>query len=141
MRGKGFMNIGKIKIAISVILMLCLSQFATGQALISSVTSKAVVDAVTPPKVIHTHVSFTPSYNPVKLTVEAMFYTYKNFFSSQDGSHCPYAPSCSQYMVQSIRKYGFVKGLMNGSDRVQRCNAFSAGIHPKADDGRWIDKP
>ena len=40
---------------------------------------------------------------------------------------CRFAPSCSQYMVEAIRKKGFVVGLLKGAWRVLRCNPFCRG--------------
>lgn len=35
---------------------------------------------------------------------------------------CIYYPTCSEYMKQSITKYGVIKGLYLGSKRLLRCN-------------------
>jgi len=43
------------------------------------------------------------------------------------GIHCKYYPTCSQYMVQAIEKYGVIKGLYLGIKRILRCNPFSKG--------------
>lgn len=40
------------------------------------------------------------------------------------GSHCRFQPSCSEYMVRSIKKHGFIKGSMKGFWRILRCNPF-----------------
>ena len=34
---------------------------------------------------------------------------------------CRYEPSCSQYMILSLKKYGFIKGLRRGIARWHRC--------------------
>jgi len=43
------------------------------------------------------------------------------------GIHCKYYPTCSQYMVQALEKYGIIKGLYLGIKRILRCNPFSKG--------------
>ena len=54
-----------------------------------------------------------------------LFIFYKEFFSSQDGNHCVFQPSCSVYTVEAVKKQGIVIGLMNGFDRLLRCNRMS----------------
>ena len=34
---------------------------------------------------------------------------------------CPFTPSCSEYMVLSIQKYGVIKGIAKGLNRLNRC--------------------
>lgn len=43
------------------------------------------------------------------------------------GIHCKYRPTCSEYMMQAIDKYGFIKGFSMGLWRFLRCNPFSKG--------------
>ncbi|MSP33749.1 MAG: membrane protein insertion efficiency factor YidD [Rickettsiales bacterium] len=40
---------------------------------------------------------------------------------------CRFNPSCSEYMLQSLAKQGFVKGLYNGIRRLLRCHPWSVG--------------
>jgi hypothetical protein len=54
----------------------------------------------------------------------ALLRGYKWLFSSQDGSNCTFHPSCSNYAAQSVRKKGFVRGLLAGFDRLVRCHAI-----------------
>lgn len=48
------------------------------------------------------------------------------FFSIM-GIHCKYYPTCSEYMIQAIEKYGTIKGIFVGIKRLLRCNYFSKG--------------
>ena len=43
------------------------------------------------------------------------------------GIHCKFRPTCSEYMIQAIEKYGFLKGFIMGIFRFLRCNPFSKG--------------
>ena len=55
---------------------------------------------------------------------------YQNHISiniQQNGSHCKYYPSCSEYMRQAIEKYGCIKGVLKGIKRLLKCNPFSKG--------------
>nr|WP_242939936.1 membrane protein insertion efficiency factor YidD [Ruminococcus flavefaciens] len=40
---------------------------------------------------------------------------------------CRFEPSCSEYMIQSIQKYGLIKGLVRGMKRLSRCNIDGGG--------------
>jgi putative membrane protein insertion efficiency factor len=40
---------------------------------------------------------------------------------------CRYHPSCSEYMIAAVHKYGPVCGACKGVWRICRCNPWSAG--------------
>jgi putative membrane protein insertion efficiency factor len=41
--------------------------------------------------------------------------------------HCKYIPTCSNYAIQAIEKYGVLKGSRLAAWRILRCNPFSKG--------------
>jgi len=41
--------------------------------------------------------------------------------------HCKYEPSCSQFAIDAIRKYGTVKGCCKAGWRICKCNPLSKG--------------
>ncbi len=41
--------------------------------------------------------------------------------------HCKFYPTCSEYMIEAINKYGTGKGLFLGIKRLLKCNPFSKG--------------
>lgn len=41
---------------------------------------------------------------------------------------CRFEPSCSQYMILSLEKYGLCKGLHKGVCRLKRCNIRHGGF-------------
>jgi putative membrane protein insertion efficiency factor len=44
---------------------------------------------------------------------------------------CRYAPSCSEYTIQAIRKYGAIKGSWLGFKRLMRCHPWGgSGYDP-----------
>ncbi len=43
------------------------------------------------------------------------------------GVHCKFYPSCSDYMMQAIEKYGCFKGIYLGIKRLLRCHPFAKG--------------
>ena len=40
---------------------------------------------------------------------------------------CKYYPSCSEYMMQAIKKYGCIKGVYLGIKRLLKCHPFAKG--------------
>lgn len=42
---------------------------------------------------------------------------------------CRYTPSCSQYTLEAIEKYGLIKGSWLGLKRIGRCHPFRPGGH------------
>jgi putative membrane protein insertion efficiency factor len=40
---------------------------------------------------------------------------------------CKFHPSCSEYFVQAVQKYGAVRGSCKGIWRICRCNPFVRG--------------
>lgn len=42
-------------------------------------------------------------------------------------NRCRFEPSCSNYMLQSLEKYGLFKGLKKGIKRLKRCNINDGG--------------
>ena len=43
------------------------------------------------------------------------------------GPACRFHPTCSQYMIQSLDKYGPLRGLWRGLKRLARCHPWSRG--------------
>lgn len=40
---------------------------------------------------------------------------------------CRYYPTCSNYMITAIERFGFIRGLIMGIRRLMRCNIFFPG--------------
>jgi len=45
------------------------------------------------------------------------------------GRQCRFTPTCSNYFIQAVAKYGAVRGTAKGIARVARCNPFCRGGH------------
>jgi putative membrane protein insertion efficiency factor len=43
------------------------------------------------------------------------------------GNACRFEPSCSRYMVASLRKHGLMRGLARGLRRLSRCHPWNPG--------------
>jgi uncharacterized protein len=52
---------------------------------------------------------------------------YQRFVSPALPRRCKYHPTCSQYAVTAIRRYGILRGLVLAAWRLLRCNPWSHG--------------
>ena len=52
---------------------------------------------------------------------------YRKNLSPLKSTKCPYTPTCSQYGLEAVEKYGAVKGGAMAAWRIIRCNPFSKG--------------
>ena len=52
---------------------------------------------------------------------------YQKHLSPLKRTKCPYFPTCSNYGIEAIEKYGFLKGSLLAIWRILRCNPFSHG--------------
>ena len=53
---------------------------------------------------------------------------YQKYLSAlKGGSTCKYIPTCSQYALEAIEKYGALRGGLLAAWRILRCNPFSKG--------------
>jgi putative membrane protein insertion efficiency factor len=67
---------------------------------------------------------------PVRLIIMLLIGTiwvYQRTLSPLLGNACRFEPSCSRYMVESLRKYGLLRGLAKGVRRVSRCHPWNPG--------------
>ena len=71
-----------------------------------------------------------------------LIWIYRHSLSLFMGRTCRYAPSCSEYTADALRKYGLWRGGWLGLSRILRCNPWGAsGYDPipgtLPDDARW----
>lgn len=52
---------------------------------------------------------------------------YQKLVSPMLGPRCKYYPSCSEYAVQAVGKFGILRGLVLAGWRLLRCNPWSLG--------------
>ena len=52
---------------------------------------------------------------------------YRRFISPCFPPCCPYTPTCSQYALEAIEKYGALKGGWLALRRIMRCHPFHKG--------------
>jgi uncharacterized protein len=52
---------------------------------------------------------------------------YQLLLSPMVGERCKYYPSCSEYAVRAIGRFGILRGLVLAGWRLLRCNPWSRG--------------
>jgi uncharacterized protein len=52
---------------------------------------------------------------------------YKRFVSPLLPSACRFSPTCSEYMIEAVGKYGVLRGAWLGLLRLLRCHPLHAG--------------
>jgi len=57
----------------------------------------------------------------------AIIRLYKIAISPVFPLSCRFTPSCSEYAICAVEKYGFLKGVWLAVLRVLRCNPFNRG--------------
>jgi putative membrane protein insertion efficiency factor len=64
---------------------------------------------------------------PVQRLVIALLRLYKRWISPLLPSACRFYPTCSEYMIEAVKRYGAVRGVWLGLRRLLRCHPFHAG--------------
>ena len=65
------------------------------------------------------------------LILRLLIRVYQLFISPILGSHCRYAPSCSQYAIEAIETHGPMRGCWLALKRIGRCHPWgSSGYDP-----------
>ena len=63
----------------------------------------------------------------MKKIVIALIKGYRKYIAPMKSTKCPYFPTCSEYGLQAVDKYGVIKGGLLAFWRILRCNPFSKG--------------
>lgn len=64
----------------------------------------------------------------LKWVVVCIVKLYQRFAPASIRNKCRFEPSCSEYMLLSIEKYGILQGLRKGIGRLKRCNINHGGF-------------
>jgi len=56
-----------------------------------------------------------------------MIIFYQRAISPYFPHSCRFYPTCSQYTLEAIDKYGLGKGILLGIKRISRCHPFNPG--------------
>ncbi|QDG77039.1 membrane protein insertion efficiency factor YidD [Labrenzia sp. PHM005] len=81
--------------------------------------------------------------SPASYVAIGLIWVYRHSLSLFMGRGCRYAPTCSDYTEQAIRRFGFWAGGWLGLSRILRCNPWGAsGFDPLPEDlpagARWF---
>lgn len=63
----------------------------------------------------------------MKRILMAVILFYQKQISPFLGKNCRFSPTCSQYALQAIQKYGALRGGWLTLKRILRCNPFCKG--------------
>jgi hypothetical protein len=63
----------------------------------------------------------------VKFILLLLLRFYKAGISPLLPPSCRFIPTCSEYMMEAIKKYGALRGFWMGARRVFRCHPFHPG--------------
>lgn len=63
------------------------------------------------------------------LTKSFIFFirAYQKYISPLKGPTCRFYPTCSQYSIEALKKYGVVKGSYLSIRRILKCHPFHPG--------------
>jgi len=61
------------------------------------------------------------------MTIIGFVRVYQLTLSPLIGRACRFQPTCSNYMIQAVEKYGAFRGAAKGVWRIIRCNPFCRG--------------
>ncbi len=63
----------------------------------------------------------------MKFFILSLIRLYQKIISPIKGPSCRFFPTCSNYTLQAVEKYGVFKGLGKGLWRILKCHPFHPG--------------
>ncbi len=63
----------------------------------------------------------------LKKIIICLIHIYQHFAPDSIRMKCRFEPSCSQYMILVLEKYGILKGLKMGIERLKKCKVGFGG--------------
>lgn len=64
---------------------------------------------------------------PVARVLMGAIRWYRRYLSPLLPDSCIYSPTCSEYALEAIQKYGAIRGTWMGMRRILRCHPFHRG--------------
>ncbi|SMB87521.1 hypothetical protein SAMN00017405_1710 [Desulfonispora thiosulfatigenes DSM 11270] len=65
--------------------------------------------------------------NFIVMVVVFIVRLYQKFISPLKGPTCRFMPTCSEYTILALKKYGFFKGSFLSIKRILKCHPFHPG--------------
>jgi uncharacterized protein len=63
----------------------------------------------------------------MKWIILALIRAYQYLLRPLLGSHCRFAPSCSEYAREAVVKHGALRGILLAFRRIARCHPYHPG--------------
>ena len=63
----------------------------------------------------------------LKKSMICCIHIYQRYAPDSVRNNCRFEPSCSQYFIMSLEKFGVIKGTIKGINRLKRCNVKNGG--------------
>ncbi|MFE8032142.1 membrane protein insertion efficiency factor YidD [Thiohalocapsa marina] len=63
----------------------------------------------------------------MRTLVRLIIRVYQYAISPLLGQHCRYHPSCSQYTLEAVERFGVFRGCLMGIKRLSRCHPWHPG--------------
>ena len=76
----------------------------------------------------------------VRMVLTAPIRFYQRFLSPLLAPRCRYYPTCSDYAVRSIERFGILRGSVLAAWRLLRCNPLSRGGFDYPEDQRLFSR-
>jgi putative membrane protein insertion efficiency factor len=67
--------------------------------------------------------------------IKGLIRTYQVLISSWMPPKCRFYPSCSQYMLQAVDRFGPFRGTLMGLRRLMKCHPFNDGGYDPLPEG------
>jgi putative membrane protein insertion efficiency factor len=67
--------------------------------------------------------------NVIARVVIVLVRGYQLLISPWLGQNCRFTPTCSEYLIEAVRRHGVVRGLWLGARRIGRCHPWHPGGH------------
>ncbi len=80
----------------------------------------------------------SPPQTIVQKIASSMIRFHQEVISPADGPRSHFKPSSSQYTMEAINRYGFIRGFQMGCDRLQRENK-EEWVYRKTVDGAGVE--
>lgn len=61
----------------------------------------------------------------MKKIILSLINFYRKYYSPTRPARCIFVPTCSEYAMEAIEKYGVTKGVFLSIKRILRCNPFN----------------
>ena len=65
----------------------------------------------------------------MKRSLVLLIRLYQKIISPLKGQTCRFYPTCSEYSIQALQKYGFIVGSWKSIKRILKCHPFHPGGH------------